>query len=401
MLDVLRILLKWRRPMVSLAVVAAVGAAAWAFLATPRYYAQASILPPNDDDASFGGLSALLQQYQVPIPGGVHTPFLPTLYASIVGSRRMGTRILDEFQLRPVFKAATEEDALTTLRARTLLKYTEEGLFLVGFEDSNAKRGADVVNAYVKHLDELIQEVNAAKASQTRGFIERQIERCSGDLRGAEDSLRDFQREHRAVQIDAQTAGAIELAGALQARILGAEVELEMLRQKARSAAPEVRQKTQELQAMRRQYQDLVSVQPKLSASERTDSGLFPSFESVPDLALQYLRRMRDLKVQEALYGLLVQQLEQARIEEQKNTPVLSVLDAATPGETAVYPRKMLIIAIAGAAGALWVGIFAVMVEKLRGRRALPEESAALAALAAEWARTPGWVRRVERWVVH
>lgn len=400
MLELLRILLKWRRPIVSLALVAAAGAAIWAFTATPRYYAQASILPPNDDTAAFGGLSAVLQQYQIAVPGGVRSPFLPTLYASIVASRRMGARILDEFELRPVFGASTETDALEALRHRTLLKYTEDGLFLVGFEDSDPKRGAAIVNAYVKHLDEFIQEVNAAKAGQTRGFIERQIERCSGDLRHTEEAMRDFQRQHRAVQIDAQTAGAIDLAAALQGRILGTEVELEMLRQKALSSAPEVRQKSLELQALRRQYQELVAAQPKLGRAGGPEGNLFPTFEAVPDLALQYLRLMRDLKVQETLYGLLVQQLEQARIEEQKNTPVLSVLDAASPGETPVYPRRMLMIAIAAVAAAAWVGLFAVVVEKVRARRARPQESDAVAALAAEWATTPGWLRRVERWVV-
>ena len=399
MLDVLRILARWRRPLVGLSVAAAIAAAIYAYSVEPRYYAEASILPPVENPG-FGGLSTLLQQVQIPIPGGTSTPFLPTLYASIVQSRNMGKRILDEFALRPVFAASTESDALEMLRARTFLKYTDDGLFLVGYQDADAERGAAVVNAYVRNLDDIIQEVNSGRAGQTRQFVETQIARCRGDLERAEEALRDFQRQHHAVQIDAQTQGAIGLAAELQGRILAAQVELDLLRRRAQPTAPEVRSKTQELEALRTQYNQLVDTKPVLGSGAPPDGSFFPSFDAVPDLALQYVRLMRELKVQETLYALLVQQLETARVEEQKNTPVLSVLDWATPGEIPVYPRKMLLVLLAAVAAAVWVGILAVAVETLRARRVSAREATATAALADEWDRAPAWLRRLEQFLV-
>lgn len=400
MLELLRILLRWRRPLIAFTLLAAAAAAVVSYRLTPRYYAQASILPPNEEPG-FGGISALLQQYQIPIPGGVKTPFLPTLYASIVSSRRMGKKILDEFELRPVFAADTEEDALHALRGRTFLKYTDDGLFLVGYQDPDPRRAADVVNAYIRHLDTIIQEVNSGRAGQTRRFVEGQIERCSSDLQGAEEAMRDFQRQHHAIQIDVQTQGALEIAAELQGRILAAEVELDLLEQRARPTAPEVRSKQEELNALRSKYEQLTSTNPSLGKQDSAEShgDLFPRFESVPDLALQYMRLMRELKVQEALHALLVQQLEQSKIEEQKNTPVLSVLDDAEPGETPVYPRKLVLVLVAALAAALWVAVIAVLVEKLRRREAGSDETARLAALQEEWERMPGWVRRLERLV--
>jgi uncharacterized protein involved in exopolysaccharide biosynthesis len=398
MLDLFRILLKWRRPLVGFALLAAVVAAAYAFLVTPRYYSEASILPPNDEP-SFGGLSALLEQYQIPIPGGVKSPFLPTLYASIVSSRKMGRLILDEYSLRTVFKTDNDDDALGILRGRTSLKYTDDGLFLVGYQDSDPKRAADVVNAYVQHLDQIIQEVNSGRAGQTRTFVEKQIARCNADLQKAEEAMRDFQAQHRAIQIDAQTEGALGLAAEVQGRILATQVELELLRQRALPASQEVQQKSDELEALRRQYADLTGDNPRL-ASRDESGGVFPRFKSVPDMALEYMRLMRDLKIQETLFALLTQQLEQARIEEQKNTPVLSVLDHGEPASRPVFPRKLLLILGAAVAAAVWVGIVAVLVEKLRARSASPAEAADAAALDAEWSHLPHWVRRIERRVV-
>jgi uncharacterized protein involved in exopolysaccharide biosynthesis len=104
--------------------------------------------------------------------------------------------------------------------------------------------------------------------------------------------------------------------------------------------------------------------------------------------------------VQTTLYTMLLQQLEQARIEEQKNTQVISVLDWAAPGEIPVFPKKMRIVVIAALAAFLWVALVAVFVERLRERRESAAEAARLAALRREWDRMPAWVRSIEKLVV-
>ncbi len=400
MLEFLRILLRWRRPLLVFSLLAALVATAVTFVLQPRYYAQASILPPSDTPG-VGGLSALLEQYQVPIPGGTATPFLPTLYAAIVRSRKMGTRLLDDFALREALPGRNDEEDVQVLRKRTFLKYTDEGILLVGFEDADAKRGAEITNAYVRLLDEFIREFNSARAGNTRTFVAQQVERCSADLARSEETLRDFQLQHRAIEIDTQTEGALEIASGLQARIIAKEAELKMLQQHALPEAPEVRLKQTELRVLREGYADLLGADPgSLTGVDAEAEKLFPRFKEVPDLALQYYRLVRDVKMQTALYTMLLQQLEQARIEEQKNTHVLSVLDWATPSVEKVFPRRLRIVTIAALAGFVWVAILAVFVEKLRERRASAAEAARLAALRAEWQRMPGWIRSLERLVV-
>lgn len=399
MLDLLRILLRWRRPLVAWSLVAALVAAGVSFTLTPRYYAQASILPPHDNPG-FGQLSMLLQQYAIPIPGGASSAFLPTLYASIVRSRNVRERILDDFDLRAEFGGATLNEDLETLGSRTFMRYTDNGIFLVGYQDTQAQRAAEVTNAYVRYLDEFIQKANAQRAGDARVFIEGQVEGCSADLAAAEEALRDFQKQNRAIQIDAQTEGAVEIAAQIQAQILSTEVELELLRQHATPDAHEVQAKTSQLRILRERYRDLLGSEPgslDAPSSASQTAGLFPQFREVPDLALQYARLLRDVKVQNTLYTMLLQQLYQARIEEAKNTRVLSVLDWATPGDQPVYPRRFRITAVAALAAFFWVAVFAVFVEKLRERREDDLEARRLTALHDEWQRMPHWVRGLGR----
>jgi uncharacterized protein involved in exopolysaccharide biosynthesis len=56
----------------------------------------------------------------------------------------------------------------------------------------------------------------------------------------------------------------------------------------------------------------------------------------------------REVKIQEVLVTLLTQQLEQARIAEARDTPVVQVLDRAVPSARYSRPRAARNGAIAG-----------------------------------------------------
>jgi len=66
----------------------------------------------------------------------------------------------------------------------------------------------------------------------------------------------------------------------------------------------------------------------------------------VPELGIAYLRLYRDFTIQQRIYETIVPILEQARIEEQRDTPTLLVLDKPVVPEMAYAPRKRVIVTI-------------------------------------------------------
>ncbi len=79
-----------------------------------------------------------------------------------------------------------------------------------------------------------------------------------------------------------------------------------------------------------------------------------------PELLLQQERLRREVLIQEQIFLELQKQKEVAKIEEVKNTPVLSVLDSATPPIRASHPKKVLLVALGFLVGValsiVWVG---------------------------------------------
>jgi len=91
----------------------------------------------------------------------------------------------------------------------------------------------------------------------------------------------------------------------------------------------------------------------------------------VPQVGLELARLTRDVKLQETIYTLLTQQLEQAKISEAQDMPVVQVLDKAVPAIYKSKPKIRLNMALGGAVS-LFLGIFvAFFLEYIQRQRSI------------------------------
>jgi uncharacterized protein involved in exopolysaccharide biosynthesis len=87
------------------------------------------------------------------------------------------------------------------------------------------------------------------------------------------------------------------------------------------------------------------------------------SFNNSPDLAITEGRLYRAVRVQEEVFLELTRQYELARIEEQKATPVVEVLDPPTLHRIPGSPKLPIFAGIGLLAGAFLGSLFAVAFE--------------------------------------
>ena len=81
------------------------------------------------------------------------------------------------------------------------------------------------------------------------------------------------------------------------------------------------------------------------SGSEE-NSSLYPSLRQLPRLAVPYATFYRNAKIQETVFELLSQQYEMSRIEEAKDTPVVSVFDPPLVPEKKSFPPRLITILV-------------------------------------------------------
>jgi uncharacterized protein involved in exopolysaccharide biosynthesis len=226
---------------------------------------------------------------------------------------------------------------------------TKEKAIKIVVEDASAKRAADLANSYVSELDRLNQTLNITKASSSRRFTENQLKETAKALRLAEEALKEFQASHKAFAMEKQSHALIEAAATIQGQLTAQQVQLEVMSTYLSPNNPEIERVRSSINELRKQLAALDTGKNKDGVA-RT-SRLHPSIAAVPDLALQYARLLRDVKVQETLFEVLSAEYEQARYQEARNTPTVEVLDYAVPAEIKSHPITSLNLLVGGILG--------------------------------------------------
>jgi tyrosine-protein kinase Etk/Wzc len=333
------------------------------------YQSTATVLAPKEGPSS-GFLTGLAASGLLPqIPGLSLGSFTPNrdLLVSVLKSRTVREAVVSRFGLQERFRRKYLEDAIQDLQGATTVSITKEGVIGVRIESDDPELASKIANYHVELLDQLVARFSTSEAGRQRGYLTEQLAKAKVGLDAAEESLRRFQEQNRAIVLQEQTKGAIEAAARLKGEIMAAEVQFQVMRNFATEANPEMVTLRRRIAEMNRQLVQMQYGETTARASDGARRDFNVPFAKVPEVGLELARLTRELKTQETLVALLTQQSEQARLLEAKDMPVVQILDRAVPGERPVRPNVMVNVALAGLASLL-LGIFVAMFLDSRGR---------------------------------
>jgi hypothetical protein len=136
-------------------------------------------------------------------------------------------------------------------------------------------------------------------------------------------------------------------------------------------------------QHLEKQFGEALNLTAEKKAEEPGELRILP-FKDFPELGLELARLTRDVKVQETVFTLLTQQLEEAKIAEARDMPHVQVIDPAYPAERKSRPKIRANMAVAGGASLFFGVLLAFVLEhveslkrKLARRRGLSGAAAA------------------------
>ena len=339
---------KHRRVLMFNTIIITVLAIIISLLLTPQFRATAIILPPGGEQPTMfsllssglpAGISSLSR-----ITGGLPGLATPSdLYAAIMKSGRIKGTIIKRFNLMKEFKSKTTVDASKALDKITKIEVSPEGLISVAVTYKNKYLAADIANAYIEELDKFNRETAMTTGKKYRIFIEKRLKETEDSLTKTEESLRNFQEKHRTIALDTEIEKAIETIATLKSQIILKEV------QKGAAGGinnPYIRSIDQELRELKKQLAK-IEFGSGVKGRDEFGAGFSVPLSKLPEVSLEYARLLRDVKVQEAIYELLTQQYEQAKIMEVKDTPTVQLLDRASPPEKRCFPVRSKIVIFA------------------------------------------------------
>jgi len=356
--DYLYILVKRRRFIIKTVLAVGILAAALSLLMPNWYMATASVLPPKRPGGLLSllegsGFSSLLRNLPG-ISGRFGSGQETYSYIAILQSRTAMERVVRKFDLMAVYDISDSsmDKAVRALRNNATFDFASEGNVVIAVLDKDRQRAADMANYFVDLLNELSVQLGTQEARNNLEFVERRYLQNQQDLKNTEDSLKAFQQRYGIYALPEQTAGAIKAASVLKAEADAREIELGILRRSFGDENSRVQTLRLELSEMNKKMSEM-----KFGTADwykDQSLNLFVPFKDVPEVGAEYIRRYRDFEIQNRMMEFLVPLYEQAKIDEQKDTPVVLVLDQAVPPERKAKPKRSLIVLIIMALAAMF-----------------------------------------------
>ena len=363
LLDLLIVLAERKRVILLSLLVFGIGATVIALVTPPTFTATAVIMPPQQQSSTaaallgqLGGIAGMAGQSL-----GIKNP--SDIYIGILSSRTVMDKLVTQHSLKDVYDVETLTDARRKLSKYSSFNAAKYSMIHISVEDRDPRRAADLANAYVKCLQEQNSRLAVSEAAQRRLFFERELDKEKALLVEAETAMQKMQEQKGLFQVSSQVSAVIQSMAQLRAEIVAREVALERLKAGATGQNPEVQGQKIEIEALRAQMKELEA------KSTRDGSNPFMPTSMVPAAALDYARRLREVRYHEALYELLARQYEVARIDEARESPVIQVVDQAVPPEKKSAPRRSYYLIIG-----LFLGAVVGMVLAL-GLQAAEDES--------------------------
>lgn len=343
-LDLLILLARRKKTLLFLPFFIATITAAASLLLPDIYVSSSRLLPPLQ--GSGGSAAAMLSQLGggfSGLAGGALIKNPADLYVALLKSRTVGDKIIGRFTLQSRYKAKTMSEARNRLQNVAKISSTKEGLITVDIEDKDPELAAKIANAYAEELDVLMQGVAVTEAGRRRVYFEKQLSRVKDELSAAESELRKTQEKTGLIDPGVQGKAIIESIAMLRAQITSREVALGAMKSFATDNNPDairIRGEIAELQTQLAKREN-----PAGTGENRGDSGITSG--KVPELGLEYARKLREVKYHEVLFELMAKQYEMARADEAKEPGTLQVIDRAIPADKKSKPKRLQFILMA------------------------------------------------------
>ena len=239
-----------------------------------------------------------------------------TIQEGVLRSERLADAINAEFDLDERYKTRNREERLRAWQKNLGTQTNQQGLLTVSVTDKDPEFCSGVVTRLIGLLDEFNREVRSTGSRRTREFVEGRLGETEMRLHAVEDSLVGYQERNQSLALSPSTESVVAAGAQILSQRLELEMEIALLRGSLFENSPAVREKRARINALNREL------------------------ERLPELGSGASRLLREVRVYERTFGFLTAQLEEARIEEARDTPTVDVLDAPRVPEEKSWPIR-------------------------------------------------------------
>jgi uncharacterized protein involved in exopolysaccharide biosynthesis len=312
----------------------------------PKSYKSTVVfIPPGQSTSGF--LSMLSNSAPIDILTG--SKFSKRQYVSLLHSRELREQLINKFNLIEIYKLQKMSNsldlALKVVDKTIVIKEQEEGGLgitdILEIEltviDGNAQRASDMANYLYDLLKKKVIEVNQLEYVLQIEFLIKQMSSEDSLLVNARKDLKSFQINNRMYDIPSQVKLTVSALSQLEADKMSLELQKEFLQKSFSSQYSVITSLDEKLAVCNQKISDL---------EKQYGTSLVPGLHKSLNLSDEYLDRLKEVETYIQLKFLLRQQLEVAKLKQQKNYTGISLIDHARPAQYKFKPKRAVVVLV-------------------------------------------------------
>ncbi|MGB5894934.1 MAG: hypothetical protein WBG58_12220 [Ignavibacteriaceae bacterium] len=309
------------------------------FFVKEEFEADSLIIPSQEESmAGIAGLLSGLQGLPVDIGGPVGTTEY-SVYSTIIYSRTFLEDIIENFNLIDEYEISRslidyKELAIRQLSNFISLDINENYSYVISVRAYTPEKAAEMTNYVVSKLNDKIIQLKIQKSSDNRKFLEERLNEIKTILTRAEDSLKYYQEETGLFEAEHQVKEILTVYSQLETELITKQIEKDIV-MKINPSSPQ-------FEALNIQVVEYERKLNEIKKNGMPESPLIP-YSKIPETAINYYRILRDIEINNEILKFVLPLYEQARFEEQKDIPVLQVVDLAVPPPKKSYPPRTIL----------------------------------------------------------
>lgn len=259
---------------------------------------------------------------------------------AVLTSNSVSDAVIEKFKLDDRYGTSHREQTRSALwsHCRTHVDH-KSGIVALTCEDKNPQTAAAIAAYFGEVGNQVFARVSGSSAREEEKFLEAQVAKARTDVDTASAKLRDFQEQHKIVDLSEQSKAVISAMASLEGDLLSKQLELSYVSGFSSAHEASVTQLQQQITIMQAKLAELQTQSPSRGSGVGS-SDFFPSAMKVPELQLQLEQLLRELKVRETVFAMLTQRYEMARVEAARDTSTFQILDHPSAATYRARPRR-------------------------------------------------------------
>ncbi|MCK6600660.1 MAG: hypothetical protein L6Q77_02445 [Bacteroidetes bacterium] len=311
------------------------------FFIDPEYEATVTLMP-SEDSQQLGGVSSLLKNIgNLPMGLGANSKIADTgLYTTIILSRNTLFPLIYKYNLIYDYDIDTSRTEWPDIILKKFKNNIEASLdknyaYKITVTSTSPQKAADIANELSQIVNSRIIELKIIKAKSNKEFLEKRIIDVKNKLHQSEDKMREFQTTSNFIEIKEQLRGIVSTYNSLENELLTKKIQYEVFEKLNGSNSPKNILFKEELSVLETNVLKI--------KKEGLGDGIIPAVKDIPQKTIDYIRFYREVQTYQTILEFILPLYEQAKFEEQKQVPILQIIDPAIAPTKRSFPARILL----------------------------------------------------------